>query len=321
MPEAAAPAVPAYVRHVFPARGAWRRRWLNLFLRWTVKRQMLADLDLARFRATQEPFDARFARVDPAVRRSPVDAGGVAAEWIEVPETKPGRVVLYLHGGAFMLRFPNLHGGMVGDWCRRLAARALMVDYRLAPEHPFPAGADDCHAAYRWLLEQGCAPGGIVIAGDSAGGNLALSTLHRIKAAGEPLPACAVLMSPFVDFTLTGESLVRNEWRDPVFTLAAFASSRNLYAAPERFVDRLVSPLFGDFEGLPPMLFQVGSTEMLLDDSLRAAARAHAAGVPVEVEVWDRMPHVFMALHTLPQAKDATDGIVRFVAARAGWSG
>jgi len=314
-----ATALPPYVRWVFPERGAWRRRWLNLSLRWMVKRQMLAELDLDRFRATQGAFEARFAFLDADVRRTPVDAGGVAAEWIEAPETRPERVILYLHGGAFVLRFPDTHAGMVGTWCRRLGARALMVDYRLAPEHPFPAGADDCLAAYRWLLAQGHDPRHIVIAGDSAGGNLTLATLHRIKAAGEPMPACAVLLSPFVDFTLSGGSLVANERRDPMFTLRAMASMRGLYAPPERFLDPSVSPLFGDFAGLPPLLIQVGSTEMLLDDALRTGAKAHAAGVPVEVEIWDKLPHVFAVVHSLPQAAAATDSIVRFVGARAGW--
>jgi acetyl esterase/lipase len=314
-------ALPSYARYVVPARGVWRRRSVDAFLRRTAKRQMHGVIDVGRFRAMQPRFDARFAFADPAVRRTPVDAGGVAAEWIEAPESRPARVILYLHGGAFALRFPGTHGGMVGQWCRRLGARALMVDYRLAPEHPFPAGVDDCHAAYRWLLAAGVAPRDVVIAGDSAGGNLVLVTLHGIKAAGEPMPACAVLLSPFVDFTLSSESLVTNERRDPMFTLAAFVAMRRLYAPPERLVDPAVSPLFGDFAGLPPMLFQVGSTEMLRDDTMRAAAKAHAAGVPVEVEIWDRMPHVFMAMHVLPQAAEAAASIVRFIGARAGWSG
>jgi epsilon-lactone hydrolase len=312
--------LPAYARRIFPARGAWRRRWLNLFLRWTTKRQMLAELDIARFRATQEAFDRKLAYFDPGVRRAHVDAGGVAAEWIEAPESRRERVILYLHGGAFVLRFPKAHGGMVGRWCRALGARALMVDYRLAPEHPFPAGVGDCHAAYRWLLAQGCDPRSIVVAGDSAGGNLALAVLHEIKAAGEPMPACAVLLSPFVDFTLSGASLVTNERRDPMFTLRAAAAMRTLYAPAESFVDPSVSPLFGDFTGFPPMLFQVGSTEMLLDDTLRTAARAHAAGVPVEVEIWEKLPHVFQVVRSLPQAAAAIDGIVRFVRAQTGWA-
>ena len=313
--------LPPYAKFISPAKGAWRRRWLNLFLRFTAKQMLVPGADVAELRVKQAGLDLKFGIIDPLARRTPVDCGGVAAEWIDVPESRPDRVLLYLHGGAFIFRFPKTHASMVARWCRRLCARALMVDYRLAPEHPFPAAPDDCHAAYRWLLAQGHDPRGIVIAGDSAGGNLTLATLHRAKAAGEPLPACAVLISPFVDFTLSSESLVSNEKRDPMFTLAGMVSLRELYAPPERFLDSSLSPLFADFGGLPPLLIQAGSIEMLRDDSLRTAARADAGGVPVELEIWDRLPHVFQAMQQLPQAGEAMGSIVRFIGERAGWTG
>ena len=313
--------LPPYARFIDDRRAPWQRFMLALMLRTTVKRHWRVDADIASMRERQALMDARFGVVDPQARRTPVDCAGVTAEWIEVPETQPARTLLYFHGGAFAFRFPATHAGLAARWCRRMGARALMVDYRLAPEHPFPAGADDCHASYRWLLAQGCAAREIVIAGDSAGANLALSTLLRIKAAGEPMPACAVLMSPLVDFTLSSLSLVTNEAHDPIFTLAAgVALLRPLYAQPEHFLDPSVSPVFGDFSGLPPLLFQVGSTEMLLDESKRAAARAHACGVPVELEIWRAMPHVFQAIATLPQAAAALDSVARFVGARAGWT-
>src|SRR5262249_48112380 len=157
----------------------------------------------------------------------------------------------------------------VSLWCRALKARALMVDYRLAPEHPYPAAIDDCHAAYYGLLEQGIEAKNIVVAGDSAGGNLALATLQRIRAEGKPLPSCAVLLSPFLDFTLSGKSALGNARHDPIFTLAFAIGIRGFYAQPGQHVNPEVSPLFGGFAGLPPMLFQVGSSEMLLDDSTR----------------------------------------------------
>jgi acetyl esterase/lipase len=248
-----------------------------------------------------------------------VDCGGVSAEWIDVPETLPKRALLYLHGGAFAFRFPKIHAAMVARWCRRLGARALMVDYRLAPEHPHPAAADDCLDAYRWLLAHGYAAREIVIAGDSAGANLALATLHRLKAAGEPQPACAVLLAPVVDFTLSGKSLVTNAARDAMLSLADLVAFRELYSPPERYLDPSVSPLFGDFTGLPPLLFQAGSHEMAVDESMRAAAKAHASGVQVEVEIWDRMPHVFQAIASLPQAAQAAEHVRRFVARHAGW--
>jgi monoterpene epsilon-lactone hydrolase len=315
-----AAALPPYARRIDQPGGALRRWWLHAMLRLTVKRTRVQRADIAALRVRQAAMDARFARIDAATRRTPVTCGAVPAEWIDVPETRPERVLLYFHGGAFMFRFPGVHTGLVARWCRPLAARALMVDYRLAPEHPHPAAVDDCHAAYRWLLAQGQDPRSIALGGDSAGGNLALATLHRIKAAGEPMPACAVLLSPVVDFTLSGESIVANERRDPMFALAGLLAMRRLYAPPERFLDPTVSPLFGDYAGFPPLLFQAGAIEVLADESTRAAAHAAAAGVAVELEIWERMAHVFQALAPLPQAVAADASIVRFVRARAGWA-
>ena len=309
---------PAYATLVSPPRGAWRRRWFNLLLRLTVKRSAGAR-SIREMRARQARIDRRFGRVDTRVRRTAVDCAGVTGEWIDVPESRPQRTLLYLHGGAFAFRFPRIHAGMVGRWCKALGARALLVDYRLAPEHPHPAAADDCHAAYRWLLGQGCEARHIVIAGDSAGANLALATLHRIKAAGEAQPACAVLLAPVVDFTLSSRSMVTNARRDAMLSLGDFVRFRALYAPPERYLDPSVSPLFGDFAGLPPLLFQASSHEMAVDESIRAAAKAHASGVHVEVELWERMPHVFQAIDWLPQARQAAEHVRRFVAAHADW--
>jgi len=312
-------ALPPYARRIVHPGGTLRRWWLHAVLRVTVKWAAVRDGDMARLRMRQAELDVRYARADPAMRRTPADGAGVAAEWVEFPESRSERVLLYFHGGAFMFRFPAIHAGMVAAWCRPLKARALMVDYRLAPEHPYPAGLDDCHAAYRWLLAQGVPPRSIALGGDSAGGNLALATLQRIRAAGEPMPACAVLLSPLVDFTLSGRSIVANARRDPMLPLAGLLASRALYAPPERYLDPTVSPLFGDYEGLPPLLFQTGGLELLVDESSRAAARAHAAGVPVELEIWESMGHVFQALASLPQAAAAGEHIVRFLREHTGW--
>jgi len=213
---------------------------------------------------------------------------------------------------------PNLHAALAGRWARRLGACALLVDYRLAPEHPYPAALDDCVAAYRGLVGQGIDPRSIVLAGDSAGGNLALALLHRLKAANDPLPRCAVLLSPVVDFTLSSPSIVSNARRDPMFTIEGLAALRALYARPEQFLAPTVSPLFGDFSGFPPLLFQAGEIEMLRDESVRAALRAQAAGVSVEVQIWRDMAHVFHAL-PLPQAAAADQRVLSFIAKHAGW--
>jgi epsilon-lactone hydrolase len=320
MSDLSAIALPAYAKVISHPGGAWRRWWVHLMLRMTAKRMTVIDVDIGKLRMEQAAFDARFARVDPEARRTPVDCAGVAAEWIDVPGSRAERVLLYLHGGGWMFRYPLTHASMVARICRPLGTRALMVDYRLAPEHRFPAGPDDCHAAYRWLLGQGIEPRNIVIAGDSAGGNLTLVTLHRIKAAGEPVPACAVAISPVVDFTISGKSFLTNARHDPMFTLATVIALRGMYAAPEQFLQPSVSPLYADFAGFPPLLFQVGSIEVLRDESVRAAAKAHAAGVTVELEIWHGMAHVFQALALLPQSGAAIESMVRFIHSHTDWS-
>ena len=305
--------LPAYARRLAVPGAALRRGWLHTWLRLAVKRIPLLGTDIAKLRAVNLAWDARLARPDPGVRLTAVDAPGFLAEWLEVPESRPGRVLFYLHGGAFMFRFPALHATLAARLCRRLGARALMVDYRLAPESPYPAAPDDCHAAYRWLLATGQPSAGVVVGGDSAGGNLALVTLQRIRDAGEPRPACAVLLSPVVDFTLSSRSLVTHESSDPMFRLGGLLAMRGYYTTPERYLDPGVSPLYGGFAGLPPLLFQAGGIEMLRDESVRAAAAADAAGVAVELEIWEHMAHVFQAL-PLPQARAALDRIAAFVA-------
>jgi monoterpene epsilon-lactone hydrolase len=310
--------MPPYARRINLPGGEWRRAGWYALLRLTSKGTSFVDVDIGALRAEQIKWDARFTREVPYLHQTPLAATGFAGEWIDGPDSLPERIILYLHGGAFMFRWPRIYRSMVARWGKRLKARALMVDYRLAPEHPFPAASDDCHRAYQWLLAQGHDPRNIVVAGDSAGGNLALVTLQRIRDAGEPMPACGVLLSAGVDFTLSSRSMVTNEGSDPMLSLADLVAMRAFYAPPERYLDPGVSPLFGDFTGLPPLLFQVGSLEVLLDESTRAAARAHEAGVTVEVEIWESMGHVFQAL-PLPQAEAALEHIACFVAPFTGW--
>ncbi len=227
--------------------------------------------------------------------------------------------MLYLHGGGFALRFPNLHARFAARIARAIGSRALLVDYRLAPEHPFPAGVDDCLAAYRWLLAQGVAPRNVVIAGDSAGANLTLVTLLGAKARGVPAPACGFVVSPPVDLTMSSPSLFENERSDAIFRLATLLMLRGRYVGAERLLDPMVSPLFGDLAGLPPLLLQAGTREMLRDDAVRFAERARAAGVDVELELWHGMQHCFQALSFLPESGRAIASIARFVLRCTSW--
>jgi len=299
---------------------SWQARWVELLLRVQAKRRLPHDLDLRALRQHYEELDrTRFAPA-PDVVRTAVNAGSVPCEWVGVPTSRPERVLLYLHGGGYVARFPNLHARYAARVARALGIRALMVDYRLAPEHPYPAAIDDCLEAYRWLLAQGVAARDVVIAGDSAGGNATLVTLLRVKGAGEPLPACAVALSPVVDCTFSSPSLVENERSEAIFRLATLLLLRTSYVAPERMLDPWVSPLFGDLAGLPPLLLQAGGSEMLRDESVRFAQRARAAGVDVELEIWNRMQHCFQLLQFLPESGRAIETLARFVRRHTGWA-
>jgi epsilon-lactone hydrolase len=247
-----------------------------------------------------------------------VDAGGVAARWFSVvalatvdDEISP--VVLHFHGGGYVMANPGTHGGL----CSRLAyssgGRVLSVDYRLAPEHPFPDAADDAFAAYRWLLDQGIDPGRIVVAGDSAGGGLALGLLVRARDAGIDLPAGAALMSPWVDLTGSGESVTRNAAIDPILSPELLAHWATLYAG-DSLADPAASPLFADLSGMPPIVVQVGAREILYDDGLRLVERVLAAGGEATFAVWDEMTHWWQLFAGLvPEADEALDELAEFV--------
>ena len=310
---------PAYRREI-EVKPSLRSQALNALLRVTLGRPLTDDDDVIALRRQYERLDARKFRLAAPLERSPTVTGGVPGEWVMAPESRVERVILYLHGGSFAFRFPNAHASLAGRLCRPLLARALIPDYRLTPEHPFPAAADDCLAAYRGLLAQGIDPRNIVLAGDSAGGNLVLVTLLRARAAGVPLPSCAVLLSPALDCTLGSPSMAAYDGRDPLIRLASLLVLRRLYVpSPHQYTIPDVSPLFGDFRGLPPLFFQVGATELLRDDATRAAEKAFAADVDVELELWPGVAHVFQLAEFLPEARRAIDHIVRFVRMRARW--
>jgi len=252
------------------------------------------------------------------VEVTPVAAGGVPSAWFEAGERDGDRAVLYLHGGAYTRGSIRSHG----PWCGRLAvatgARVLSVDYRLAPEHPYPAAVDDALAAYRWLLGQGLDPTRVAIAGDSAGGGLAAALLLAARHAGVAMPATAVLLSPWVDLTLSGESMDLRSDRDPMCSRESLSRSAEWYAGHEDPACPLVSPLFGDLTGLPPLLVLVGTAEVLLDDSRRFAAAADAAGVDIELVVEEELLHVWPIFPGVPEADAALEQIAEWVRKRTG---
>ena len=240
--------------------------------------------------------------------------GGVPGEFVATCGLAAAHgTVLYLHGGAWCVHLPALYGTFATKLSAATGLRVLLVDYRLAPEHPFPAAVDDSLAVYRAVVDDaGTRPQ--AIAGDSAGGNLALVTLMRARDAQLPLPACAVLLSPATDIALGGPSIRYNALADPMFSAGAGDLLPSLYCPGLERTDPLISPLYGDWGGLPPLYFVAGSTEMLLDDSVRAHDRAEQAGTQSRIDVWPSMPHVFPLFSMLPEARRALGDIVDFIA-------
>ena len=312
---------PPYYR-VIPHMGRESAQFIiDHLLRFSFKRLAITNDAIHDMRKRIALVDHNLGQLGNDIRIFRQVCDELRAEWLEVPQSRPDRVFLYLHGGAFCFRMPRIQSAMVARWCRQSGARALMPVYRLAPEHPYPAAADDCLATYRWLLNQGVAAENIVIGGDSAGGNLTLVTLMRARTEGLPLPAAAMMLSPATDFSLSGRSATVNEASDPMFSAAMLRWFGEMYLGePELYLTPFVSPLTGDFTGLPPLLFQVGSNEMLLDDSTRAAAKAHGSGVDVQLDVFDGMPHIFQAFGQLPESKMADRRIARFLEAKASWT-
>jgi len=268
----------------------------------------------------REGFAAALTRPAPdgVVSRRTVLGGRPALELDPDTASGPGRL-LYLHGGGYLAGSPDTHAGLAGELARRAGLRAVSVDYRLAPEHPFPAAVDDGLAAYRELLSTGTDPQDLVLAGDSAGGGLGIATLLAAREAGLPQPAAVALFSPWVDLTLTGGSIRSKEGADPIFTEADVRAYADLYVGAGDRAAPLASPVFADLAGLPPLLVQAGANEVLLDDAVRLAGRAGADDVEVTLEVGPGLPHVYQ-LHygRLEEADAALDRAARFLTAHLG---
>jgi epsilon-lactone hydrolase len=252
------------------------------------------------------------------VKCEPVNAGGVKAEWITASNAAPDRVIMYLHGGGYVMGSIDTHRELVARLSKAAQARGLALDYRLAPEHPFPAAVDDSIAAYRWLLAQGYKPGRIVIAGDSAGGGLTVSTLIAVRDIGAPAPAAGVCISPWVDLEAEGESMTSRAARDPLVSREMILNIAKMYVGENgNLREPLAAPINASLSGLPPLLIQVGDAETLLDDSTRLADRAKHAGVDVTLQIWDEMPHVWhLAAPILPEGQEAIDKIGEFIRQR-----
>ena len=257
---------------------------------------------------------AASAPIPHDIKCEKVSAGGVDAEWISAPNSSADRAVLYVHGGGYVIGSVNTHRDLMGRIARASGARVLGINYRLAPEHPFPAAVDDSVAAYRWLLAQGIKPNRISVAGDSAGGGLTVATLVAIRDAKLPVPGAGVCISPWIDMEGIGESMKTKAAVDPVVQREGSLGMAAAYLGGQNPRSPLASPLYADLKGLPPLLIQVGEAETLLDDSTRLNDRAKAAGVSTKLEVWPDMIHVWQLFASfLPEGQQAVDGIGAFI--------
>lgn len=286
------------------------------------------DLAIARIRAIYQgwnrdttvaqmrnDWDAAFGGAPAPVTCENVTAGGVDAEWISPAHAPEDKAILYFHGGGFRIGSVASHRDLIAQIALASGCRVLAIDYRLAPEYRFPAALDDALTGYDWMLGRGLKPANIAFAGDSAGGNLVLAAMLALRERALPPPAAAVLMSPWTDLAATGASYVSRADADPIHQRSMIlALAKNYLGGQGDPCDPRVSPLYADLKGLPPLLIQVGDRETVLDDSVVFADKARAAGIDVNLEIWDGMIHVFQMFGAqLPEAHQAIASIAGFL--------
>lgn len=281
-------------------------------MRWSAP-DLRHGRDIGEIRAELDAT-AKNSKPPEGTQKNFIEIKGMGAEWITPPNVLSKGVLLYLHGGAYIAGSLRSHSNMVAYFANVIGIRALLIDYRLAPEHPFPAALDDSVAAYCYLLEQGMKPEEIIIGGDSAGGGLTLATLVKLREDKIPLPAAAFGISPWTDLAGTGASVKTHDRKDPWLRGDSVEPGGKYYCGEAYSATHpLISPLYADLSGLPPVLLHVGDHEILLDDSVRVADKIRAAGGKVELEVWKGMWHVFHAFADLmPESKNAVEKIGRF---------
>ncbi|HLX18190.1 MAG TPA: alpha/beta hydrolase [Bradyrhizobium sp.] len=290
-----------------------RAEALRFALRLLKNRRKHRHLPIATIRRRLQLLEQIVPHPPAGTLTEAIDADGVRAVRIVAPQSRDDICILHFHGGGYVVGTAPLYRDFTWRIGAAARARVLYFDYRLAPEHPFPAALEDAVKVYRWLAGR-IDPRRIAVMGDSAGGGLALGTLYRLRDEGLALPGAAVAISPWTDLALTGESLTSNAAADPMMDVAAFPSIADGYLSGADARNPYASPLYGDASGLPPTLIQVGSDEILRDDGLRMAARLKAAGCKVEIEIWPRMPHAWhLYARILPEGRKAIENVGRFV--------
>jgi acetyl esterase/lipase len=275
-----------------------------------------SDSPLADLRHQYDLMTERFGLVPKDAIIEPARLGSVKGEWVRVAETQPQRLVMYLHGGGYISGSPEAHRPLIARLCKAASCAALSLTYRLGPEFPFPAGLRDAVDAYRFLTGKGFPASSIILAGNGAGGGLAFATLLAIRNAGLPMPAGCVAMSPWADLTLSGWSMLQNRENDTMNSWELLFVSARHYLQDANPADVYASPIFGNFRDFPPIMVHAGSNELLRDDASRLGELAAAAQVPVSVEIYDGMQHVFQAYPSTAESKVSLNRLGQFIKSR-----
>jgi acetyl esterase/lipase len=287
-----------------------RARFWKMLMRRTFSKQMSID----EYRSLTDQ-NARFSnRIPKGVKVDHFEAEGISGAWISLSNADANKVIIHFHGGGYVTGGIDSHLMMCIPMAQALRMKILLFDYRLAPEHPFPAALKDGLKMYHWLLEQGYQPSDIILSGDSAGSGLALATTLSLRDTNEPLPSAVVCISPWIDLVHAGESHATNSKADVVLTTDVLTEWASAYTDESNLRNPLVSPLYANFHGFPPLFIQADSSEILLDDAKRLADKARADGVDVTLKIWDGMWHVWHALGGLiPESKKAFEEIGQFL--------
>jgi acetyl esterase/lipase len=274
------------------------------------------DGDIEELRRQYGYLSDRFGPVAPEASFEPAQIGPVKGEWVRVGDTSSHRLILYFHGGGYISGSPETHRPLIARLCQAAQAIAFAPAYRLAPEFAFPAGLRDGIDAYRYLIQKGISPSSIVLAGDAAGGGLAFACLLAIRNAGLPMPAACAAMSPWADLSLSGWSILQNARNDAALSWELLFLSARHYLKNANPTDPYASPAFASFRDFPPIMVHAGSLEILRDDASRLGERAAEAGVPVSVEIYDGMQHVFQASPYVPEARVSLNRLAQFIRGR-----
>jgi epsilon-lactone hydrolase len=282
----------------------------------TVKRRAIGD-ESEIVRLVRSKLDSSFLprpSLPSAVKVTSVRNDGVCGEWIEW-NSEPDTTIYYLHGGGYIACSPATHRPLTAALSRSAKSRVFALDYRLAPEHRYPAAIEDAVNGYLWLVKNGISPDSIVIGGDSAGGGLTMATLLSLRDAGHSLPRAAFCFSPWTDLAATGKTLITNNDSDSMFYGASIGKAAPIYLGNNSPADPLASPIYADLSNLPPLLIYASSSEVLLDDSVRLAERAKRYGVDVDLRIWDGLPHAwpYFVAFKVPESMRAVDEIGHFI--------